>query len=63
MEGIEKKDMLNLDQDSFVRSILLPKGKFRFTWAIKPYRGSILLLLVDQVQQLWHETNKNAAHY
>ena len=27
MEGIEKKDILNLEQDSFVRSILVPNGK------------------------------------
>ena len=29
MEGIEKKDILNLEQDSFVRSILVPNGKFK----------------------------------
>jgi hypothetical protein len=59
MEVIEKKDMLNLNSDSFVRSILLSNGNLTST-NTSYHRGSLLILHASEVQQLRFQTGEDS---
>ncbi len=52
MEGLEKRDLLHLADDPFIKSILAPKGMpdhFLFD------RGHLLVMCDHKVQPLRHE--------
>jgi hypothetical protein len=57
MEVIEKKDLLNLASDPFVRSILAPQGTLMLTIF---FRGNILVMHCHKVQPLWVQAGKKA---
>lgn len=63
MEVIEKKDILNLASDPFVRSILIQNGMTSIPPAITSYyRGNLSFMSDHKVQQVWFQAGKKD-HY
>ena len=50
MEVLEKKDLLKLQEDSFVKSVLIPKGIFTPNSNLK--RGNLLIMCPFKIQQI-----------